>query len=537
MTVDLLLRGGTVVDGRGGPGVRADVLVKDGMIAEVGPSLAAGGAQTVNAAGLVVAPGFIDSHSHSDRTVFRVPQGNSKLMQGVTTEVVGNCGLGLFPAGGGSRRRELADYLATMEGELPPSGIEWEDMDGFARAVEALGPGRNLACLVAHGALRIAAMGTADRPPSEDELAAMKAMLAKSLLQGAWGMSTGLIYPPGSFAATAELIELARVLAAEGAVYTSHVRGESAALPNAVEEVVTIAAESGARALVSHLKAIGRPNWGQGLAALKRLMAARAAGVDVWADQYPYEATSTVLSALLPGWVQDGGPEAMLWRLADADLHERIRRAVREEMTVRGGPDRVRIASMKSAANAKYVGKTVAEVAWDRLLAPEDAVVALLREEGGAIEAIYFSLSQEDLEGIIASDVVAVGSDGSGLDPAIDGHMMVHPRSYGTFPRVLGRYVREKGLLTLEAAVRKMTFLPATIFGIGDRGLLQPGKVADIVIFDPDSVCDRADFADPHQYPVGVEYVLVNGVPAVAGGRLTGDGRGEVLRRQRCGAR
>jgi len=537
MVMDVLLKGGLVVDGGGRPGFRGDVLAREGRIVEVGPGLDAGGARTVDAAGLVVAPGFIDSHSHSDRTVFHVPAGNSKVMQGVTTEVVGNCGLGLFPAGAGSRRRELEGELATMEGELPPGGISWDDFAGFAAAVERLGPGRNLACLVAHGALRIAAMGAADRPPAADELEDMREMLDTSLRQGAWGMSTGLIYPPGSFAATGELIELARVLAAEGAVYASHVRGESATLGAAVEEVVKIAASSGARALVSHLKAIGQPNWGQGLAALRRLEAARADGMDVWADQYPYEATSTQLAALLPGWVQDGGREAMLWRLADADLHERIRRAVREEMAVRGGPERVRIASVKSAANAKYVGRTLAEVAWDRLLTPEDAAVALLREEGGAVEAIYFSLSQQDLEGIIVSEMVAVGSDGSGLDPAKDGHMMVHPRSYGTFPRVLGRYVRERGQLTLEAAVRKMTHLPATIFGMADRGLLQPGMAADIVVFDPARVRDLADFANPHRYPEGIEYVFVNGTPAVAGGRLTGDGRGEVLSRRRSGTR
>jgi N-acyl-D-amino-acid deacylase len=529
--MSFLIKDGLILDGSGCQGVRADVLVAGGRIAAVGQGLAAAGATVVDAGGLVVAPGFIDSHTHSDRTVFHAPLGQSKLMQGVTTEVIGNCGIGLFPAKA-ARRRELEAYLATMEGELPPGGIEWEDMDGFARAVERLGLGRNLAPLVAHGTLRITAMGSADREPSAAEMDEMKALLARSLAQGAWGMSTGLIYPPGSFAATAELIELAKVLAAHQAVYTSHIRGESGTLAAAVEEAVSIAAAGRARVLVSHLKAIGKPYWGQGLKALARLAEARAQGLDVWADQYPYEATSTLLTALLPGWVQDGGTEAMLWRLADADLHSRIREAVREQMTVRGGPERVRIASLKTAANAKYVGKTVAEMAEDRLLTPEDAVVALLKEEGGGVEAIYFSLGSEDLEGIIGCDFVAVGSDGSGLDPAKDGDMMVHPRNYGTFPRVLGLYVREKGLLTLEAAVRKMTALPAAIFGIRDRGLLQPGYAADIVIFDPNRVRDRADFADPHQYAEGIEYVFVNGAPAVAGGRLTGGGRGEVLRRR-----
>ncbi len=532
MAVNYLLKNGLVLDGSGREGVRADVLVAGGKIAAVGTGLSAAGAKVVDAAGLAVAPGFIDSHTHSDRTVFHVPLGHSKLMQGVTTEVVGNCGIGLFPVGAGARRRELEAYLATMEGELPPQGIQWEDMDGYARAVERLGPGRNLAPLVAHGALRIAAMGSDDRVPTAAEMDEMKRLLARSLAQGAWGMSTGLIYPPGIFAATPELVELAGVLAANKTVYASHIRGESKTLPAAVEEAVTISVTGGARVLISHLKAIGQPFWGQGQAALARLAEARSRGVDVWADQYPYEATSTSLTALLPGWVQDGGPEAMLWRLADADLHSRIRQAVCEEMAVRGGPERVRIASVRTEANGKYVGQTVAELAWDRLLAPEDAAVALLKEEGGAVEAIYFSLSSDDLEGIIGSDFVAVGSDGSGMDPAKDGDKMVHPRNYGTFPRVLGRYARERGLLSLEAAVRKMTALPAAIFGIGDRGLLQPGYMADIVVFDPERVRDRAEFANPHQYPEGIEYVFVNGTPAVAAGRLTGDGRGEVLRKR-----
>ncbi|MDT8901470.1 N-acyl-D-amino-acid deacylase family protein [Anaeroselena agilis] len=532
MAVNYLLKDGLVLDGSGRAGARADVLLAEGKIVAMGPQLSAAGAKVIDADGLVVAPGFIDSHTHSDRTVFHAPLGPSKVMQGVTTEVMGNCGIGLFPVGAGRRRRELETYLATMEGELPPGGIDWEDMDGYASAVERIGPGRNLAPMVAHGALRIAVMGSDDRVPTAAEMDEMKTLLSRSLKQGAWGMSTGLIYPPGSFAATAELAELAGVLAANGAVYASHIRGESKTLPAAVEEAVSIAASSGARVLISHLKAIGQPYWGQGRAALARLDEARSQGVDVWADQYPYEATSTSLTALLPGWVQDGGTEAMLWRLADADLHSRIRQAVREEMTVRGGPERVRIASLRTGANGKYVGRSIAELAWDRLLAPEDAVVALLKEEGGAVEAIYFSLSSEDLEGIIVSDFVAVGSDGSGLDPAKDGGKMVHPRNYGTFPRVLGRYVREQGLLSLEAAVRKMTALPAAIFGIRGRGLLQPGYNADIVAFDPGRIRDRADFADPHRYPEGIEHVFVNGVPAVAAGRLTGDGRGEVLRRR-----
>lgn len=528
----VLLRGGTVIDGSGGEGFAADVLVAGDRIVEVGTGLDAAGAKAVDAAGLVVAPGFIDLHTHSDRTIFRVPLGNSKVMQGVTTEVAGNCGIGPFPVSR-ERRRDLESYLDAIEGSLPPGGLAWEDMEGFAAAVAKAGPGINLACMVAHGALRIAALGPADRAPDAGELAAMKGLLDTSLRQGAWGMSTGLIYPPGSFAATAELTALAGVLASHGAVYTSHVRGESGHLADAVEEAISVAAASGARGVVSHLKAIGQPNWGKALTALARLEAARRDGVDIWADQYPYEATATTLTALLPGWAQDGGPAAMLERLADPGPRERVLAAVAAELAVRGGPERVRISTVKTAAGQRHVGRTVAEIAAGEGLSPEAAVAQLLLAEGGAVGAVYFSLSREDLEGIIRSDMVAVASDGQVMDPVLDGGQMVHPRSYGTFPRVLGRYVREEGLLTLEAAVRKMTGLPAAILGLADRGLLRPGYKADLTMFDPERVIDRADFADPHRYPEGIVHVFVNGTPAVADGRLTGAGRGEVLRRGR----
>lgn len=525
----MLIKGGTVVDGSGRPGFRADILVDGDRIAGLGEGLGSADL-TIDAAGLVVAPGFIDLHSHSDRTVFAAPLGHSKVMQGVTTEVVGNCGIGLFPVSR-QRLRDIENYLETLEGELPPQGIIWQDMAGFAAEVSRLGLGRNLACLTGHGTLRIAAMGPDDRPPTADELAAMQNLLAESLAQGAWGMSSGLIYPPGSFAATDELAVLAAVLAARGGIYTSHVRGESKTLLAAVEEVIAIAARTGVRAVVSHLKAIGRPYWGQGLEALNILAKARSRGLDVWADQYPYEATSTTLMALLPGWVQDGGPEAMLARLADGGLRAGIREAVEAEMTVRGGPERVKIANLRTKVNQKYVGLSLADLAADRGLEAADAALALLSEEGGAVGAIYFSLGEKDLEGIMGCDFVAVGSDGSGLDPEAYGDDAVHPRNYGTFPRVLGRFVREKGLLSLEAAVRKMSGLPAAILGLQDRGLIKAGYKADLVVFDPGRIIDRADFARPHQYPEGIEHVLVNGTPAVTGGKLTGEGRGEVLRR------
>lgn len=526
----LLIRGGMIADGSGGCSYRGDVAVDGDIITEVSERIDTVGRTVIDAAGLIVAPGFIDLHTHTDRKIFQNPLGDSKILQGVTTEVMANCGVGPFPVCP-ARQKELEDYLNTLEGSLPPGGITWTDCEGFSREVERCRPGINVAMLVAHGALRIAAMGSADRLPTDTEMKDMEELLDTSLRQGAWGMSTGLIYPPGSFAATPELITLAKVLARHGALYTSHVRNESAGLLSAVDEAIDIGRASGARVLISHLKAIGKPYWGNGMEALQRIVSAWSSGVRVWADQYPYEATSTSLAALVPGWVHDGGVQALVTRLQDESLKQKIITGIQQEMNIRGGGDRVKIAGVRTAANQDWVGKTVAELAAARRLSPEEAVRQLLVEENSAVNAIYFSLSERDLEGIIQNPEVAVGSDGQVMNAQLDKAKNVHPRSYGTFPRVLGRYVREKKLLPLEIAIRKMTALPAAILGLQDRGCIQPGYKADITLFDADTVRDTADFANPHQYPVGIRQVLVNGTAAVDDKGLTGRGRGEVLRK------
>lgn len=528
----IVLRGGTIVDGSGKPGFQGDVWFEGDRILGVGQIDAGAGGKIMDVTGLLVTPGFIDIHTHTDRKIFDNPQGDSKIMQGVTTEVTSNCGIGPFPASP-ERRDELESYLSTLSGSLPASGITWRDFDGFAAAVEKVNPGINLAMLAAQGAVRIAVLGWADRPATAAEMATMQEMLDTSLRQGAWGMSTGLIYPPGSFAQAAELMELAKVLAPHEALYTSHVRGESKTLGASIEEAIELAKVSGVRVEISHLKAIGRPYWGQGLQALRRIEAARAAGLDIWADQYPYEATSTSLSALVPGWAHEGGVQAMLGRLEQSELRGKLLAAMDEEMTVRGGPERVQISVVKTDRNLPWVGKTIRDLAADRRVSGAEAVRQLLLEEAGKVNAIYFSIGEEDLTGIIQSPIVAVGSDGQVMSPAGDSKENIHPRSYGTFPRVLGRYVREKGLLSWELAIHKMTGLPAKILRLPDRGLLRAGMKADITVLDPETVQDLADFTNPHQYPAGIQQVFVNGTQAVQAGRITGRGRGEVLRKQK----
>ncbi len=528
---NIILRGGTIVDGTGAPAYQGDVWIEDDKIKEVGRVKNDAGAEIIDVAGLIVAPGFIDLHTHTDRKIFDTPLGDSKVMQGVTTEVTCNCGIGPFPASL-DRMDELESYLSTLSGSLPKEGITWKDFNGFAAAVEKVNPGINLAMLTAHGAVRIAVIGWEDRPATLAEMERMQNLLDESLAQGAWGMSTGLIYPPGSFAPPDELTQLAKVLAKHETLYTSHVRGESATLMNSIDEAIELGRTSGARVEVSHLKAIGKPFWGQGMEALRRIEAARAEGVDIWADQYPYEATATSLSALAPGWIQGGGIAAMLKRLEDPELQERILSAIAQEITIRGGADRVKISVVTTTQNQQWVGKSIQDVAFARKLAPEEAVRQLLVEEKAKINAVYFSLGEVDLDGIMRSPIVSVGSDGQAMNPQRDSAESVHPRSYGTFPRVLGLFAREKQLISLELAVHKMSGLPAKVLRMPDRGLVKPGLKADLTVFDPATVIDQADFANPHRYPVGIPFVFVNGTVAVRDSRLTGNGRGKVLRKK-----
>ncbi|MDR3561694.1 MAG: D-aminoacylase [Negativicutes bacterium] len=495
----------------------------------IGPALPGHAEQVIDATGLAVAPGFIDLHSHTDRTILENPGAASKILQGVTTEVVGNCGIGSFPVSAG-HHTELEDSFNSLEGDSDIA-VTWADCAGFARVVEKAAPAVNLIPLVAHGALRIAVMGSVDRPPSSGEMAQMEELLAENLRQGAWGLSTGLIYPPGSYAKIEELVALGRVLASYGAIYTSHLRSEEAALHAAVEEAVQVARASGVRVEISHLKAVGRPFWGGGAEAAIRLQALRAEGVDIWADQYPYLATSTGLSVLLSGWVHEGGREKMLQRLADPELAGQLRREIAEAVAVRGDAGTIQIAATNTPRNRALCGRTLADVAQLWQTTPADAVIRLLSEEGGVVSAVYFSLDETELETILRRPDVSVGSDGYAMNAELYKNSVTHPRSYGTFPRVLGHFVREKKLLSLETAVRKMTSLPSDILGMTDRGRIKCGFAADLTLFDPATVRDNATFIQPHLYPDGIPHVIVNGRMAVKEGRLTGDRPGRVLKK------
>jgi len=526
-----LIRSAQIIDGSKGDPFRGDIAVENGVITEVSSSIKGRGKTVIEADGLMAAPGFIDIHSHTDLTIFKHPLAESKALQGVTTEVIGNCGIGAFPVIQ-ERKPVLNDYLKMHEFHLPSNGLSWNNFTQYADQMERIGLGLNLAPLVAHGALRIAVLGAEDRVPNDRELEKMKTLLIDSLEQGAWGLSTGLIYPPGSFAKTEELVDLAKILAHYEALYTSHIRGEGATLMKALDEAIRIGKESGVRVEVSHLKAMGRDNWGRGKEALLKLEKARQSGVDITADQYPYEATSTSLTALVPSWAHAGGVSELLKRLASPEATERLQAEILLEMNKRGGPSRIVIAEIGSANNAGLSGKNIGQIAELRNCAPETAVMRLLLEEKAAVGAVYFSLSDEDVATILSSDQVSVGSDGTGMKAEEDFGTSTHPRSYGTFPRVLGVYARDKGTLSLAKAIHKMTGLTAGRLGLKNRGFIKPGFTADLVLFDPLTIQDRSTFDHPHQYATGVVYTWVNGCPIVREGIITGETPGRVLRKR-----
>jgi N-acyl-D-amino-acid deacylase len=524
----LLIRNVTLVDGSGTSPRRADVAVADGRLAAVGPDLDCTAVQVIDADGLVLAPGFIDIHGHSDMTLFRHPLLESKAFQGVTTEVTGNCGLGLFPVCPGDEA-ELATYLRLHDYSLPDKGICWHDLAGYAERVERDGLGINVAPLMGHAALRAAVMGMVDRAPTTAELTRLEELLDAALRQGAWGLSTGLIYPPGSYAATDEIIALARVLARHGALYTSHIRSESDSIDVALDEALRIGRASGVRVQVSHLKAMGGSNRGRAAALLARLAAARAEGIDVAADQYPYNASSTTLTAVVPQRAHSGGVTALLARLADPALRPELEAEIGREMARREGAGGILVTGCTHHRELSGLSVDAIAVRWG--CTPASAVIRLIREEQGNVGAIFFSMAEEDVATILTDPLVAVGSDGHALSVADDGHEPTHPRSYGTFPRVLGHYVREERLLPLETAIYKMTGLPASRLGFTDRGLVKPGYAADLVLFDPATIADTATYAEPHRYATGIIHLLVGGRFVIRDGMLTGERPGKVLRK------
>ncbi len=524
MRFDILFEGGHVVDGSGNTWFRADVGVVGDKIEDVGDLRGAKAARRVDAKGHMVAPGFMDIHSHSDIPLLVDPRVESKVYQGITVEVVGNCGTSAAPM-----NKPVKAYRDKYGRGGVPDDFEydWVTMKDYLDRVDRQGVSFNVATWVGHGTVRQNVMGYENREPTDAELRKMRKLVDDAMKDGAYGMSTGLIYPPSVYGKTPEIIELAKVSAKHGGLYASHIRGEEKeSLLDAVREAIEIGEKAELPVQIAHFKASGKKAWGMVKQSLALVEEARARGIDVAYDQYPYVASSTGLAALIPHWGHEGGPEKMMERLRDPEQRKRMAKEQRMERDWDG----VLVVFAKN--NPQYNGKTIAEIAKEQGKKPHDAVCDLLLAENTVVPSVMFGMNEEDVKYVMKSPIGMVGSDGSAISPrGILGIGRPHPLFYGTFPRVLGLYAREEKVISMEEAVRKMTSAPAQRLGLKNRGLLREGYKADVVVFDPATVKDEATFTDPHRFPTGIPYVVCNGVFTIDKGKHTGKLPGRVLRK------
>jgi N-acyl-D-aspartate/D-glutamate deacylase len=526
MKFDTIIRGGTVIDGDGSPGRRTDIGITNGRITAIADlSDAIHITPTViEAHGHVACPGFIDIHTHSDLTLVDHPGGESKAYQGVTTEVIGNCGFSWFPSGGN------VPVGRGLAGER-----NWNDLAGYSETIQSQGVSINIAPLIGHSALRRATGTLDDSPPTNDQFVNMRTLLAAGMEQGAFGMSTGLTLPPSSYADTDEIVSLASVMSRyDNAFYATHARVWAGWHIKAIEEAVEIGRRAHVPVQFSHIAIIDSREYGNGDQLVAVIDAARADGDDVTCDMYPYTASSSGFSQLLPGWVQEGGVAALLERLRNPAIRKKV-----HEDTSKGWFGGLPwsfephvVATVASEKNRGLVGKTLAEIAEMRGVDGIEAMLMLIDEENNDVAEIMHNRVEGDIRYFMAYEHAMIGSDGNAIERAgIWESSMPHPRFYGTFPRVLGRYVRDEPLISLEMAINKMTGMPARRLGFPDRGVLREGAIADIVVFDPTTVSDVATFRNPHRYPVGMPHVLVNGESVIKDGVHTGARPGVVLRR------
>ena len=531
---DVIIRKGQVIDGTGNPWFLSDVGVKNGKILKIGDLKLEDAERVIDAEGFIVSPGFVDMHSHSDFAPLINPYMESKVRQGVTTEVIGNCGFSAAPLNGFLKEEISKTSPMLREADVK---LDWSTMDEYMKRVERDRISLNIASLVGNGNIRSLVLQFEKRKPNDANLEEMRQILTRTMMEGAFGMSTGLIYPPNCYADTAEIVELCKIVAQFGGLYSSHIRGEEDQLLKSVEEAIEIGEKTGVSVEISHHKASGKRNWGKVGKSLKMIEEARSHGVDVTCDVYPYTAGSFGLDSLLPPHAHEGGVEKLVEKLQSPE----VRRKLKEEM-IKGvgewhsmseivGWESIMIAYCKS--HSEYEGKTISEITREETLDPFDFVFNLIEEEKASVSVILFSMSEDDMRTVLKSPFSMIGSDSSAR--ATYGILSVgkpHPRTYGTFPRILGKYVRKERILTLQEAIRKMTSFPARKLGIKDRGIIKEGMAADITIFNPLKIIDKATFAIPHQYPEGIEYVLVNGKMVIEKGEHTKNMPGKVLRRR-----
>lgn len=534
-TPDLILKNGMVADGTGRGLYPADVAIRRNYILAIDAPRSLHAAEELNCKGLVIAPGFIDTHSHSDLRVLAEPQLPMKVRQGITLEVFGQDGISVAPIRT-EDQPQVARSLAGLDGDLGRAW-DWQSVAEYLAAIERARPAIDCAYLIPHGAVRLSVMGMEDRRARPDEIAGMQELIRQSMREGALGLSTGLIYPPCCFADTSELIELCRAVAEFDGIFVSHMRSESDYIEDAIAEMIEVGKQSGVRVHISHFKIAGRENWGRVDGMLAMIHQAQAEGVTVTADQYPYIAGSTMLGAILPPWAHAGGVEEALKRLASAEERGRMRAAMLDRSPSHwdnfwkwSGPAGIVIPDIPSGNHPGYLGKSLSQAASlktqaDQVSEEESVEFAfdLLLEERMGVGMISFSQSEEVVRKIMQQPYVNVCTDGLlGGKP--------HPRAYGTYPRILGRYVREQNLLTLEEAVRKMSGLAAETFQLKRYGKIEDGAQANLVIFDPHRVIDRATFEDSKQYPEGIEHVIVEGELAVRYGEQLEPGYGRAVK-------
>lgn len=519
---DVVIRNGRVLDGSGNPWILADVAIRDGRFARVGV-VTGTGAREIDATGRYVSPGWIDMMDQSGSTLLYNPLAENKLRMGVTTAIGGEGGTPALP----------------QDRDLPRRGVPTATIPDYFRALEDSAISINFGTYYSQTQARVAVLGSSARGPTEEELQRMRAAMDSAMQAGVLGMTTALIYPPSSFATTDELVEVARAMAPYGGIYASHIRGEGKELVEAVREAIEVGERAGVPVEIFHLKAAFQPGWGTLIReAIDTVNAARARGVDVAADVYPYTAGGTGLEATIPSWAHEGGPDSLRARLADPATRQRLKEQVATGVEgwwniveASGGWENIVLVNARNADHTRFEGMSIADIAAEQDRDPIDAAWDLVAAGTGRVMAIYHMMSEEDIVTALRQPWVSIGSDaGAALAPgATDVLGLPHPRAYGTHPRVLTRFVRELGVLTLPEAIRRMTSWPATRMRIADRGVIREGLHADVVVFDFEALDDRATYEEPTLFPVGIDYVLVNGVVTIDRGRHTGARAGHVL--------